>query len=111
VRLVIENAARTGRVGDGKIFVTPLGDVVRIRTRRARPRCGMSALRRVQCSAHCIASYLNITLLLESQALFGRRPAFAPNVRNFGASSCGSSWLVPCSVAPEVPTGPNGGMT
>jgi nitrogen regulatory protein PII len=29
---LIENAARTGRVGDGKIFVTPLGDVVRIRT-------------------------------------------------------------------------------
>ena len=29
---MIENAARTGRLGDGKIFVTPLGDVVRIRT-------------------------------------------------------------------------------
>jgi nitrogen regulatory protein P-II 1 len=29
---MIENAARTGRVGDGKIFVTPLGDIVRIRT-------------------------------------------------------------------------------
>jgi nitrogen regulatory protein P-II 1 len=29
---MIENAARTGRVGDGKVFVSPLGDVVRIRT-------------------------------------------------------------------------------
>ena len=28
----IERAARTGRIGDGKIFVLPLGDVVRIRT-------------------------------------------------------------------------------
>jgi len=28
----IVSAARTGQVGDGKIFVTPLSDVVRIRT-------------------------------------------------------------------------------
>lgn len=28
----IEQAAKTGRIGDGKIFVTPLSDVVRIRT-------------------------------------------------------------------------------
>jgi len=28
----IEKAARTGRIGDGKIFVTPVEDVVRIRT-------------------------------------------------------------------------------
>jgi len=28
----IEKAARTGRIGDGKIFVTPIEEVVRIRT-------------------------------------------------------------------------------
>jgi len=28
----IEGAARTGKIGDGKIFVTPLEEVVRIRT-------------------------------------------------------------------------------
>ena len=28
----IEKAARTGRIGDGKIFVTPIDEVVRIRT-------------------------------------------------------------------------------
>jgi len=28
----IEEAARTGKIGDGKIFVLPLGDVIRIRT-------------------------------------------------------------------------------
>ena len=28
----IENTARTGKIGDGKIFVTPLEQVVRIRT-------------------------------------------------------------------------------
>ena len=28
----IENAARTGKIGDGKMFVTPLEQVVRIRT-------------------------------------------------------------------------------
>ena len=28
----ISAAARTGKVGDGKIFVTPLADVIRIRT-------------------------------------------------------------------------------
>jgi nitrogen regulatory protein P-II 1 len=29
---VIENAAKTGRIGDGKIFVIPVEEVVRIRT-------------------------------------------------------------------------------
>ena len=29
---VIEDAARTGTVGDGKIWITPISDVVRIRT-------------------------------------------------------------------------------
>ena len=29
---VIANAAKTGRIGDGKIFVTPVEEVVRIRT-------------------------------------------------------------------------------
>ncbi len=29
---VIVRAARTGKIGDGKIFVTPLEDVIRIRT-------------------------------------------------------------------------------
>jgi nitrogen regulatory protein P-II 2 len=28
----IENAARTGKIGDGKIFVTPIEQVLRIRT-------------------------------------------------------------------------------
>lgn len=28
----IENAARTGKIGDGKIFVTPIEQVIRIRT-------------------------------------------------------------------------------
>ena len=28
----IEKAAKTGRIGDGKIFVLPVDDVVRIRT-------------------------------------------------------------------------------
>jgi nitrogen regulatory protein P-II 2 len=28
----IEKAARTGKIGDGKIFVSPLDQVVRIRT-------------------------------------------------------------------------------
>ena len=28
----ILGAARTGRIGDGKIFVTPVADVIRIRT-------------------------------------------------------------------------------
>jgi nitrogen regulatory protein P-II 1 len=28
----IEHAAKTGRIGDGKIFVTPVEEVVRIRT-------------------------------------------------------------------------------
>lgn len=29
---VIEESAKTGRIGDGKIFVTPIDEVVRIRT-------------------------------------------------------------------------------
>jgi nitrogen regulatory protein P-II 2 len=28
----IEKAARTGKIGDGKIFVTPIDHVIRIRT-------------------------------------------------------------------------------
>jgi nitrogen regulatory protein P-II 1 len=28
----IETAAKTGRIGDGKIFVTPVEEVIRIRT-------------------------------------------------------------------------------
>ncbi|OWQ84750.1 transcriptional regulator [Roseateles aquatilis] len=28
----IENAARTGKIGDGKVFVSPLDQVIRIRT-------------------------------------------------------------------------------
>ena len=28
----IQNAARTGKIGDGKIFITNLDDVIRIRT-------------------------------------------------------------------------------
>jgi nitrogen regulatory protein P-II 1 len=28
----IENAAKTGRIGDGKIFVLPIEEVIRIRT-------------------------------------------------------------------------------
>ena len=33
----IERAARTGRIGDGKIFVMPMEDVVRIRTGERGP--------------------------------------------------------------------------
>jgi nitrogen regulatory protein P-II 1 len=33
----IENAARTGGVGDGKIFVVPVDDVIRIRTGESGP--------------------------------------------------------------------------
>lgn len=29
---IIEKAAKTGKIGDGKIFVTPVEDVIRIRT-------------------------------------------------------------------------------
>ncbi len=29
---IIESVARTGKIGDGKIFVLPLEDIVRIRT-------------------------------------------------------------------------------
>ncbi len=34
---VISEAARTGRIGDGKIFVTPVEDVIRIRTGETGP--------------------------------------------------------------------------
>ena len=34
----IQSAARTGRIGDGKIFVTDVIDVVRIRTGEAGPQ-------------------------------------------------------------------------
>ena len=33
----IQDAARTGRIGDGKIFVTPIEDVIRIRTGERGP--------------------------------------------------------------------------
>ena len=33
----IESAARTGRIGDGKIFVSPLEQIVRIRTGETGP--------------------------------------------------------------------------
>ena len=33
----IMNAARTGRIGDGKIFITPVEDVIRIRTGERGP--------------------------------------------------------------------------
>jgi nitrogen regulatory protein P-II 2 len=33
----ISNAAKTGKIGDGKIFVTELGQVVRIRTSETGP--------------------------------------------------------------------------
>jgi nitrogen regulatory protein P-II 1 len=29
---VIANAARTGKIGDGKIWTTPVGDIMRVRT-------------------------------------------------------------------------------
>jgi len=33
----IRNSANTGKIGDGKIFVTPLEQVIRIRTGEAGP--------------------------------------------------------------------------
>jgi nitrogen regulatory protein P-II 2 len=33
----ISNAAKTGKIGDGKIFVTPLEQVVRVRTGETGP--------------------------------------------------------------------------
>ena len=33
----IQQAARTGRIGDGKIFVTPVDEVIRIRTGETGP--------------------------------------------------------------------------
>jgi nitrogen regulatory protein P-II 1 len=35
---VIEETARTGKIGDGKIFVTPVNEVIRIRTGERGPR-------------------------------------------------------------------------
>jgi nitrogen regulatory protein P-II 1 len=37
VARTIEEAARTGRIGDGKIFILPLDDVIRIRTGERGP--------------------------------------------------------------------------
>jgi len=34
---LIENTARTGRIGDGKIFVSPVDDIIRIRTGERGP--------------------------------------------------------------------------
>jgi nitrogen regulatory protein P-II 1 len=34
---IIQQAARTGRIGDGKIFVLPVDDVIRIRTGERGP--------------------------------------------------------------------------
>ena len=34
---VISNTARTGKIGDGKIFITPLEQVIRIRTGETGP--------------------------------------------------------------------------
>lgn len=45
VESVIESIARvasTGKIGDGKIFVTNLEQVIRIRTRRNGCRCGVT---------------------------------------------------------------------
>ena len=42
----IERAARTGRIGDGKIFVTTVDEAVRIRARAARIR-GEAVLRKM----------------------------------------------------------------
>lgn len=52
VRLVVE-AARTGEIGDGKIFVSPVADVVRVRTAETgasaeRMEGGMSDLLKAQ---------------------------------------------------------------
>ena len=35
---VIERAAKTGRIGDGKIFVVPVDEVIRIRTGESGPK-------------------------------------------------------------------------
>jgi nitrogen regulatory protein P-II 1 len=34
---VVVDAARTGRIGDGKVWVTPIDDLVRVRTGEAGP--------------------------------------------------------------------------
>jgi nitrogen regulatory protein P-II 2 len=34
---VIENTARTGKIGDGKIFVSTLDEIIRIRTGETGP--------------------------------------------------------------------------
>jgi len=57
---VIETAARTGRIGDGKIFILPIEDVIRIRTgERARTRSDRNAERGGDSSCnqrHCRSS-------------------------------------------------------
>ena len=40
----IIKAARTGKIGDGKIFVTAVEQVVRIRTGESRRSCGLTGL-------------------------------------------------------------------
>ena len=37
----IVNSAKTGKIGDGKIFVSSLDEVIRIRTRRKRKRSSL----------------------------------------------------------------------
>ena len=44
---VIQQAAHTGRIGDGKIFVTPIEEIVRIRTGDTWPRCDLGGSRTV----------------------------------------------------------------
>ena len=46
----IEKSAKTGRIGDGKIFVGPVDEAVRIRTGE---RCGREARRRCADPAPC----------------------------------------------------------
>ena len=40
---VIINTARTGEIGDGKIFVTPVAEIIRVRTgERGTPRYSLA---------------------------------------------------------------------
>ena len=49
----IQRAAHTGRIGDGKIFVSTVEEVIRIRDRRARCRSGLTRENpRIQDSTH-----------------------------------------------------------
>ena len=41
----VSDAARTGQVGDGKIFILPVEDVVRIRTGETGPAAGLACPR------------------------------------------------------------------